>query len=88
LINKLNDFYASSLIHIFLIFRMSNWLATDESDSIYIRYTTLIIYSIAAIYDLTLFGVFQPMIDGVTTEAPMIVPIMLIPTIIVVLLYG
>jgi len=26
---------------------MSNWLATDESDSIFVRYSTFIIFSIA-----------------------------------------
>ena len=67
---------------------MSNWLATDESDSIFVRYSTFIIFSIAAISALTLFVVFQPMIEGVTTEAPMIVPIMFIPTFIVGFLYG
>ena len=67
---------------------MSNWLATDESDSIFVRYSTFIIFSIAAISALTLFVVFQPMIEDVTTEAPMIIPIMFIPTFIVGFLYG
>ena len=67
---------------------MSNWLATDESDSIFVRYSTFIIFCIAAISALTLFVVFQPMIEGVTTEAPIIVPIMFIPTFIVGFLYG
>jgi len=67
---------------------MSNWLATDESDSIFIRYSTFIIFSIAAISALTLFVIFQPMIEDVTTEAPMIIPIMFIPTFIVGFLYG
>ena len=67
---------------------MSNWLATDESDSIFTRYSTFIIFSIAAISALTLFVIFQPMIEDVTTEAPMIVPIMFIPTFIVGFLYG
>jgi len=67
---------------------MSNWLATDESDSIFTRYSTFIIFSIAAISALTLFVIFQPMIEDVTTEAPMIIPIMFIPTFIVGFLYG
>ena len=67
---------------------MSNWLATDESDSIFTRYSTFIIFSIAAISALTLFVVFQPIIESVTAEAPMIVQIMFIPTFIVGFLYG
>jgi len=67
---------------------MSNWLATDESDSIFTRYSTFIIFSIAAISALTLFVVFQPIIESVTTEAPVIVHIMFIPTFIVGFLYG
>ena len=67
---------------------MSNWLATDESDSIFTRYSTFIIFSIAAISALTLFVVFQPIIESVTAEAPMIVHIMFIPTFIVGFLYG
>ena len=67
---------------------MSNWLATDESDSIFVRYSTFIIFCIAAVSALTLFVVFQPMIEGITTEAPMIVHIMFIPTFIVGFLYG
>jgi len=67
---------------------MSNWLATDESDSIFTRYSTFIIFSIAAISALTLFVVFQQIIESVTAEAPMIVHIMFIPTFIVGFLYG
>jgi len=67
---------------------MSNWLATDESDSIFVRYSTFIIFSIAAISALTLFVVFQPTIESLTTETPMIVYIMFIPTFIVGFLYG
>ena len=67
---------------------MSNWLASDESDSILVRYSTFIIFSIAAIYALTLFVVFQPMIESITTEAPTIVYIMFVPTFIVGFLYG
>ena len=67
---------------------MSNWLATDESNSIFARHSTFIIFSIAAISALTLFVVFQPVIESVTTEAPMIVYIMFIPTFIVGFLYG
>jgi len=67
---------------------MSNWLAADESDSIFVRYSTFIIFCIAAISALTLFVVFQPMIEGITTEAPMLVHIMFIPTFIVGFLYG
>ena len=29
---------------------MSNWLATDESDSIFVRYSTFIIFSIDSLY--------------------------------------
>ena len=67
---------------------MSNWLATDESDSIFTRYSTFIIFSIAAISALTLFVVFQQIIESVTAEAPMMVHIMFIPTFIVGFLYG
>jgi len=67
---------------------MSNWLATDESDSIFTRYSTFIIFSIAAISALTLFVVFQPIIESVTMETPVIVHIMFIPTFIVGFLYG
>jgi len=67
---------------------MSNWLATDESDSIFTRHSTFIIFVIAAISALTLFVAFQPIIESVTTEAPMIVHIMFIPTFIVGFLYG
>jgi hypothetical protein len=67
---------------------MSNWLATDESDSLLVRYSTFIIFCIAAISALTLFVVFQPMIESVTTETPMIVHIMFIPAFIVGFLYG
>ena len=67
---------------------MSNWLDTDESNSIFARDSTFIIFSIAAISALTLFVVFQPVIESVTTEAPLIVHIMFIPTFIVGFLYG
>ena len=67
---------------------MSNWLATDESDSIFTRHSTFIIFAIAAISALTLFVAFQPIIESLTTEAPMIVHIMFIPTFIVGFLYG
>ena len=39
---------------------MSNWLATDESDSIFTRHSTFIIFVIAAISALTLFVAFHP----------------------------
>ena len=67
---------------------MSNWLASDESESIFVRYSTFIIFSIAAISALTLFVVFQPMIESITNETPMLVNIMFIPTFIVGFLYG
>jgi len=67
---------------------MSNWLATDESNSIFTRHSTFIIFAIAAISALTLFVAFQPIIESLTTEAPMIVHIMFIPTFIVGFLYG
>ena len=67
---------------------MSNWLASDESDSILVRYSTFFIFSIAAISALTLFVVFQPMIESITTETPTIVYIMFAPTFIVGFLYG
>ena len=67
---------------------MSNWLASNESDSILVRYSTFIIFSIAAISALTLFVVFQPMIESITTETPTIVYIMFVPTFIVGFLYG
>ena len=67
---------------------MSNWLASDESDSILVRYSTFFIFSIAAISALTLFVVFQPMIESITTETPIVVYIMFIPTFVVGFLYG
>ena len=67
---------------------MSNWLASNESDSILVRYSTFIIFSIAAISALTLFVVFQPMIESITAETPTIVYIMFVPTFIVGFLYG
>ena len=67
---------------------MSNWLASDESDSILVRYSTFIIFSIAAISALTLFVVFQPVIESITTETPTIVYVMFVPTFIVGFLYG
>jgi len=67
---------------------MSNWLASDESDSLLVRYSTFIIFSIAAISALTLFVVFQPMIESITDETPMAVYVMFIPTFIVGFLYG
>ena len=67
---------------------MSNWLASDESESILTKYSTFIIFSIAAISALTLFVVFQPMIESITTETPTIVYIMFAPTFIVGFLYG
>jgi len=67
---------------------MSNWLASNESDSILVRYSTFIIFSIAAISALTLFVVFQPMIESITNETPTVVYVMFIPTFIVGFLYG
>ena len=67
---------------------MSNWLASDESDSILVKYSTFIIFSIAAISALTLFVAFQPMIESVTAETPTIVYMMFVPTLIVGFLYG
>ncbi len=67
---------------------MSNWLASDESDSIFVRYSTFIIFSIAAISALTLFVVFQPMIESMTTETPTIVYVMFAPTFAIGFLYG
>ena len=67
---------------------MSNWLATNESDSIIIRYSTLVIFCIAAASALILFVAFKPMIEDITTETPVIVNIMFIPTLIIGFLYG
>ena len=67
---------------------MSNWLASDDSDSILVKYSTFIIFSIAAISALTLFVAFQPMIESVTAETPTIVYMMFVPTLIVGFLYG
>ena len=67
---------------------MSNWLASDESDSILVRYSTFIIFSIAAISALTLFVVFQPVIESITTETPTIVYVMFAPTFAIGFLYG
>ena len=67
---------------------MSNWLATDDSNSIFVRHSNFVIFCIAAVSALTLFVVFQPIIESVTTETPMIVHIMFIPTFIVGFLYG
>ena len=67
---------------------MSNWLDTEESNSIFSRHSTFIIFSIAAISALTLFVVFQPMIESITNETPMIVYAMFIPTFMIGFLYG
>ena len=67
---------------------MSNWLVSNESDSILVRYSTFIIFSIAAISALTLFVVFQPMIESITNETPTVVYVMFIPTFIIGFLYG
>ena len=67
---------------------MSNWLASDESDSMLVKYSNFIIFSIAAISALTLFVAFQPMIESVTAETPTIVYMMFVPTLIVGFLYG
>ena len=67
---------------------MSNWLDTEESNSIFSRHSTFIIFCIAALSALTLFVVFRPIIESVTTETPMLVHIMFIPTFIVGFLYG
>ena len=67
---------------------MSNWLATDESNSILIRHSTFVIFCIAATSALILFVAFKPMIEEITAEAPIIVNIMFIPTFIVGFLYG
>ena len=67
---------------------MSNWLASNESDSIIVRHSNIVIFSIAAISALTLFVVFQPMIESITNETPMAVYVMFIPTFIVGFLYG
>jgi len=67
---------------------MSNWLATDDTNSIFVRHSNFVIFCIAAVSALTLFVVFQPIIESVTTETPMIVHIMFIPTFIVGFLYG
>ena len=67
---------------------MSNWLASDESESTLTKYSTFIIFSIAAISALTLFVAFQPMIESITDETPMVVYVMFIPTFIVGFLYG
>ena len=67
---------------------MSNWLATDDPNSIFVRHSNFVIFCIAAVSALTLFVVFQPIIESVTTETPMIVHIMFIPTFIVGFLYG
>ena len=67
---------------------MSNWLASNESDSVLVRHSNFIIFSISAISALTLFVVFQPMIESITNETPMAVYVMFIPTFIVGFLYG
>ena len=67
---------------------MSSWLATDDSNSILVRHSNFVIFCIAAVSALTLFVIFQPIIESVTTETPMIVHIMFIPTFIVGFLYG
>jgi len=67
---------------------MSNWLATDDPNSIFVRHSNFVIFCIAAVSALTLFVVFQPIIESVTMETPVIVHIMFIPTFIVGFLYG
>ena len=67
---------------------MSNWLDTEESNSIFSRHSTFIIFSIAAISALTLFVVLQPMIESITNETPTVVYVMFIPTFMIGFLYG
>ena len=67
---------------------MSNWLATNESDSIIVRHSTFVIFCIAAASALILFVALKPMIEDITAETPMIVNIMFIPTLIIGFLYG
>ena len=67
---------------------MSNWLASNESDSILVRYSTFTIFCIAAISALTLFVAFQPMIESITNETPTVVYVMFIPTFMIGFLYG
>jgi hypothetical protein len=55
---------------------MSNWLASNESDSVIVRYSTFLIFCIAAASALILFVIFQPMIESITAETPIIVNIM------------
>ena len=57
-------------------------------NSIFVRHSNFVIFCIAAVSALTLFVIFQPIIESVTTETPMIVHIMFIPTFIVGFLYG
>jgi len=67
---------------------MSNWLATIETASIVVRYFTFIILCFAAISALSFFVAFQPVIESVTAETPIIVIIMFVPTFIIGFLYG
>ena len=67
---------------------MSNWLASNETNSILVRHSTFVIFCVAATSALTLFVVFQPMIESISAETPIIVNIMFIPTFIVGFLYG
>ena len=67
---------------------MSNWLVTNESNSIVARHSTFVIFCIAAISALSLFVAFKPIIESITAETPMLVNVMFVPTFIVGFLYG
>ena len=52
------------------------------------RYSTFVSFCIAAISALSLFVIFQTVIESITVETPILVNIMFIPTFIVGFLYG
>ncbi len=67
---------------------MSNWLSSDETDSLFARHSTFVIFCIAAASALILFVALKPIIEDVTSETPMIINIMFVPTFIIGFLYG
>mgnify|MGYP004212622299 FL=1 len=67
---------------------MSNWLSSGETDSLFTSHSTFVIFCIAAASALILFVALKPIIEDVTSESPMIINIMFVPTFIIGFLYG
>ena len=47
---------------------MSNWLSSDETNSLFARHSTFVIFCIAASSALILFVALKPIIEDVTSE--------------------